>query len=101
MADRRGFGDSGKLAVTFTSSDKKFVTTIGRALYSYGNSTVGVTPTQETNFDTMYFFNKVPKLGPYKGFVLRYRYAARTEQFAPPGVAPLFKYNRFQTEYDF
>ena len=101
MVDRRGFGDSGKAALTFTSNDKRFVTTIARALYAYGNGTVGVTPTQETNFDTQYFFNKLPKSGSYKGFTFRYRYAERTEQFAPKGVAPLFKYNRFQAEYDF
>ena len=52
------------------------------------------------DFDTQYFFNKLPKGGSYRGFSLRYRYAARSQQFAPAGVAPLFKYNRFQAEYD-
>ena len=101
MVDRRGFGDSGKAALTFTSDNHRWVATVARAFYAYGNSTVGVTPTQETNFDTQYFFSKLPKTGSYKGFSLRYRYAARNEQFAPAGVAPLFKYNRFQAEYDF
>ncbi len=101
MADRRAFGDGAKLAVTFTSDDKRFFATISRALYAYGNATVGVSPTQETDFDTMYYFNKLPKAGAYKGFTLRYRYAERTQTFTYAGGLPLFKYNRFQAEYDF
>ncbi|MDE2480729.1 MAG: hypothetical protein KGN02_00890 [bacterium] len=101
MADRRAFGDGAKLAVTFTSNDKRFVATVARALYAYGNSAVGVSPTQETNFDTMYYFNKMPKSGGYKGFMVRYRYAERTQTFTYAGGLPLFKYNRFQAEYDF
>lgn len=101
MADRRAFGDAGKFALTFTSNDKRFVATVARALYAYGNGTVGVSPTQETNFDTQYFFNKLPKSGSYKGFTLRYRYAERTQTFTYAGGLPLFKYNRFQAEYDF
>ncbi len=101
MADRRSFGDAGKLAVTFTSDDKRFMAMVSRALYAYGNSAVGVSPTQETDFDTMYYFNKMPKSGPYKGFLVRYRYAERTQTFTYAGGLPLFKYNRFQAEYDF
>lgn len=102
MVDRRSFGQAGKLAVTFTSDDKRFITTISRALYGYGNATVGVSPTQETDFDTMYYFNKLPKTGSYKGFLARWRYAERSQNFTVPyGGLPLFKYNRFQAEYDF
>lgn len=101
MVDRRSFGDAGKIAMSFTSNDRRSVTTVSRALYAYGNSTVGVSPTQETDFDTQYFFKALPKTGSYKGFMLRYRYAERSQQFTPAGVAPLFKYNRFQAEYDF
>ena len=101
MADRRSFGDAGKIAASFTSNDRRSVTTVSRAFYAYGNGVVGVAPTQETDFDTQYFFKALPKVGSYKGFSLRYRYAQRNQQFAPAGVAPLFKYNRFQAEYDF
>lgn len=101
MADRRSPGDAGKLAVSFLSNDKRFAATVSRALYAYGNSTVGVYPVQETDFDTMYYFNKLPKSGAYHGFFLRYRYAERTQTFTYAGGLPLFKYNRFQAEYDF
>ncbi len=101
MADRRAFGSAGKLAVTFLSDDKRFMAMVSRGLYAYGNSSVGVSPTQETDFDTMYYFSKMPKSGPYHGFFLRYRYAERTQNFTYSGGLPLFKYNRFQAEYDF
>lgn len=102
MADRRSFGDSGKLAATYTSDNKKFVLLVARALYAYGNNAVGVSPTQETNIDGQYFFNPVPKTGTYKGFMVRYRYAERTiNNTTIYGGTPLFKYNRAQFEYDF
>ena len=101
MADRREFGSSGKLAVTFLSDDKRFTATVSRALYAYGNATVGVYPVQETNFDTTYYFSPLPKTGAYKGFFFRYRYAERGQTFTYAGATPLFKYNRFQAEYDF
>lgn len=102
MADRRSFGDAGKLAATFTSDNKRFVFILSRALYSYGNNAVGVSPTQETNFDGMYYFSQVPKSGSYKGLLVRYRYAERTINYTTAyGGIPLFKYNRAQVEYDF
>lgn len=101
MADRRATGTAAKLAVTFLSDDKRWTATVSRALYGYGNGTVGVSPTQETDFDTTYLFNKLPKAGPYHGFSFRYRYAERTQTYTYSGGLPLFKYNRFQAEYDF
>jgi hypothetical protein len=101
MADRRSPGDSVKFAATFTSNNKRFKALVSRALYSYGNGTSGVSPTQETDLDGQYFFNKVGK-GPYKGFSFRERYAERTQAYtASFGGTPLFKYNRTQLEYDF
>ena len=102
MADRRNFGEAGKLAVNFVSDNKRFVGVISRALYAYGNGTVGVSPTQETNIDGLYYFSAVPKSGPYHGFLLRHRYAERTINYWQYyGGTPLFKYNRTQVEYDF
>ena len=102
MADRRAFGQSIKAGLGFVSNDKRFVGSLTRAWYVYGNATVGVSPTQETNLDGMYYFSPVPKSGPYKGFLLRHRYAERTQQFTEfYGGTPLFKYNRTQLEYDF
>lgn len=102
LVDRRSFGTSGKLSVGFVSDNKRFVASIGRALYAYGNNAIGVEPTQESNIDAMYYFSEMPKAGPYKGFMFRERYAERTiANTALYGGTPLFKYNRTQFEYDF
>lgn len=102
MADRRTFGDAGKLTLGFVSDNKRVVATISRALYAYGNNAIGVEPTQETNIDGMYYFSSPQKSGPYKGFLVRHRYAERTitNALTFDGL-PLFKYNRTQFEYDF
>lgn len=97
MVDTRNFGQSFKAALSYTSDNKRFTAMVSRAFYIYGDDTVGLSNTQETDFDTMYHFAKVGK-GPYHGFLLRYRYGERTETFTTPY---LFKYNRFQAEYDF
>ena len=101
MADRRAPGQSGKIAANFVSDDKRFNAVLAKGWYVYGNATVGVYPVQETNFDTWYYLNKLPKSGPYKGFLVRYRYADRDQAFTFAGGVSLFKYNRFQAEYDF
>jgi hypothetical protein len=102
MADRRYFGQAGKLSVNFVSNNRRLVALISRALYSYGNAAVGVQPTQETNIDATYFFSPVPKTGAYRGFLIRHRYAERTTDYTTAfGGVPLFKYNRTQLEYDF
>ncbi len=97
MADTRNFGSGFKAALAYNSENKRFNATISRAFYIYGNGTVGLSNTQETDFDTQYHFSPVRK-GQYRGFLLRYRYADRTQTFTTPY---LFKYNRFQAEYDF
>ena len=101
MADRRAPGQSFKLEAKFVSDDKRFTALVNKGWYVYGNSTVGVYPVQETDFDTTYYFKPLPKSGPYHGFFFRYRYADRDQAFTFAGGQSLFKYNRFQAEYDF
>ena len=102
MADRRSPGTSGKIAATWYGDNKQLRFIASYALYAYGNSTTGVSPTHEDDLDGTYFFNKVPKSGPYHGLSLRERYADRTQAFVQYyGGLPVFKYNRTQLEYDF
>ena len=101
QVDRRSPGNSAKIQATFTSDDKRFVTYITQAWYNYANPGYA-TATLETNYDALYYFSKLPKTGSYKGFLVRYRYGSREgspTNFAGP--VGLFKYNRFQAEYDF
>ncbi len=101
MVDRRSPGSGVKVAGTFYAAQKQVRLIVSRAWYAYGNGTVGVSPTQETNVDGTYFFSK-PGKGPYHGWSLRHRYAERTQSFtAVYGGLPDFKYNRTQLEYDF
>jgi hypothetical protein len=114
MADRRSAGTSYKIAATFTSTNNRFVFFASDAWYNYF---YGVTPvgangstTNEWNLDGTYYLGvrKNPK-APFKGLVLRDRYAQRfiPNGFYPTGATfvggglPLFKYNRAQLEYDF
>ena len=101
MVDRRSPGSGVKIGGTFYTDHKQIRLIASHAWYVYGNATVGISPTQETNVDATYFFNKVGK-GPYHGWSLRHRYAERSQLFtAPFGGLPDFKYNRTQLEYDF
>ncbi len=101
MADRRSPGNAYKLQATFTSDDKRFVSYVSQAWYNYSNAAIGQW-TSETDFDAMYYFNKLPKTGSYHGFLARYRYGTRSESvYAGAAAFGLFKYNRFQAEYDF
>ncbi|HEX3469087.1 MAG TPA: hypothetical protein VHT05_13495, partial [Candidatus Elarobacter sp.] len=101
MADRRAPGDGAKLAAVYTSNDKRLVVSVSRAFYDYG-WLQGEQQTAETDADAMWYVNRLPKRGPYKGLLLRYRYGARTfDNITQYGGAPLFKYNRAQVEYDF
>jgi hypothetical protein len=101
LIDRRSPGQGVKLAVTLQTADHRGRFIASRALYSYGNNTTGTQPTQETNLDGTWFFRK-PGTGPYHGFLLRHRYAERTQNNTLIfGGTPLFKYNRTQLEFDF
>jgi hypothetical protein len=117
MADRRAPGTSWKVGATFTSANKRFTFIASDAWYNYGNAVVAQN-TNEWNLDGQYKFSPVGK-GLYRGLLLRYRYAQRSQSntycgaggsSCAPGAAigssflgglPLFKYNRAQLEYDF
>ncbi len=117
MADRRAPGTSWKAALTFTSTNKRWVFIASDAWYNYGNALASEN-TNEWNLDGQYHFSPVGK-GPYRGLLLRYRYAQRSlsntfcgasDTTCPGGTPvgssdlgglPLFKYNRAQLEYDF
>lgn len=103
LVDRRGGGGGVKVQATFTSDDKQFWVQVGQTWYDFSNPGYA-TSTNATDFDTQYFFMKVPKTGPYHGLSFRLRLFSRSAtNFAPPGeaIAGLFKYSRFQLEYDF
>jgi len=100
IADRRAPGTSWKVGVTYAPGDKRFVFAATDAWYDYGNA---LAP-QRTNIWTLdgrYYLSAVGQ-GRYRGFLLRYRYAQRTQSNTQLlGGSPLFKYNRAQLEYDF
>jgi hypothetical protein len=103
IIDRRSPGNGVKLQATFTSDDRQFWVQVGQTWYDFSNPGYSTT-TNATDFDTQYFFMKVPKTGPYKGLSFRVRLFSRSAtNFPPPGndIAGLFKYDRFQLEYDF
>jgi hypothetical protein len=104
MVDRRSPGGAVKVQATFTSDDRQFWVQVGQTWYDFSNPGYA-TSTNATDFDTQYFFMKVPKTGLYKGLSFRLRLFSRsaTNFDSPPGeaIAGLFKYSRFQLEYDF
>ncbi len=117
VADRRAPGSSWKVALQFTSTNKKWVFIGTDAWYNYGNA-LAPENTRDWTLDGLYHFSAV-KPGPYRGLTLRYRYMDRTLSNTYCGAAatncvpgssigstylgglPLFKYNRAQLEYDF
>ncbi|HVA34541.1 MAG TPA: hypothetical protein VNG31_10360, partial [Candidatus Baltobacteraceae bacterium] len=117
VTDRHAPGTSWKIGATFTSNNKRATFIASEAWYNYGNALVGQT-TNEWNLDGTYRFSPVTT-GRYRGLLLRYRYAQRSQtntfcgasgSACPPGATsgsgflgglPLFKYNRAQLEYDF
>jgi hypothetical protein len=113
MSVRGAPGSSEKLALTYTSTDRRLVVTVSRAYYDYGFDNFP-DQTAETDADATYHLNKVPN-GPYRGLLLRFRYGVRTDDHSsalnvPPafranyvyfGGLPYFVYSRSQLEYDF
>lgn len=109
----RGAGSSEKLALTYTSTDKRLVLAVSRAYYDYGFANAP-DQTAETDGDAMYYLRPVTK-APYRGLLLRYRYGVRTDDHSsalnfPTAIAangvffgslPYFVYSRAQLEYDF
>ena len=119
QADRRAPGSSEKVALTFTTTNRKWIFTGTDAWYNYGNA-LAPENTNIWTLDGQYHFSGVPLKGPYHGLLLRYRYVQRTlsntfcgasgTTSCEPGASlgapefgglPLFKYNRAQLEYDF
>lgn len=101
MIDRRSPGQSLKVGATLWSTDKRLRLIAGKTWYSYAND-AGTSPTQELDLDGTWYFKRVPSVGPYRGFLIRHRYAERTQNNTQLfGGTPLFKYNRTQLEYDF
>jgi hypothetical protein len=112
MAER-GAGSSEKLALTYTSTNKRLVLMASRAYYDYGFNNAP-DQTAETNGDATYYLRPLTN-GPYHGLMLRFRYGVRTDDHAsglnvPPEIAangvffgslPYFVYTRAQVEYDF
>lgn len=110
MADRGAPGSSEKLALTYTSTNKRLVLQVSRAFYDYGYAGFP-DKTAETGGDALYYLSP-KKNTPYHGLTLRYRYGVRTDDHSSalnypniPGVyfggLPYFVYNRAQLEYDF
>lgn len=111
MVDRRAPGSSEKLALTYTSTNKRLVLMVSRAYYDYG-FTGFPDQTAETDGDASYYFSPVTP-GPYHGLRVRYRYGVRTDDHSsalnvPAGTVgpffgqlPYFVYTRTQLEYDF
>jgi hypothetical protein len=100
MVDRRAPGDGFKIAVTYTTPNKRLIVYASRAYYNYGFFQ-GPEQTNETDADALWYAQPLRR-GPYKGLLLRYRYGARViENTFTYGGLPLFKYNRAQLEYDF
>jgi hypothetical protein len=101
MIDRRSPGSSFKVAGTFTSDDKQFVLILQQAWFNYNNDAYAQ-GTTEFDTDAQYFFSHIPKTGAYHGFSVRVRLFNRSESYFPGSSAvSLFKYSRFQAEYDF
>jgi hypothetical protein len=110
MVDRRSSGDSQKVQLTYTSSDKRLIAYVSEAWYNYGFSSFPDT-TVEFNADALYRLSPV-RSGLYRGLSLRYRYGARTDDHSAAidhqnrpgtffGSLPYFVYSRAQLEYDF
>jgi hypothetical protein len=102
LVSRRSPGSAFKVQATYTSSDRHFIGYVTQAWYDYNNDAYAQS-TRETDLDLWYFFRRIPKSGHYRGFSLRWRYGARDESPTFDGFSgvALFKYNRFQAEYDF
>jgi hypothetical protein len=101
IVDRRSPGGGVKIQATFTSDDRQFWVQVGQTWYDFSNPGYA-TSTNATDFDTQYFFMKVPKTGLYRGLSLRVRLFSRSAtNWEGSDIAGLFKYARFQAEYDF
>ena len=106
MADRRSPGQSYLARITFSELNHQLVIYGSYAGYDYNNPG-GAQATHEGDADLLFYLNKAPTANQlYRGFLFHYRYGERTQsgsELPTPngyGGSPLFKYNRFQFEYD-
>jgi len=95
MVERRSAGNSGKIALTYTTPNKQFRFIAAEGYFQYSNE-IARNITSEYDLDGTYYLNKV-RSGPYHGLLVRVRYASRSV----PAIPDNFQYQRFQTEYDF
>jgi hypothetical protein len=100
MPNRRSPGFSWRAAVAYTFDNQRLVFAAADGWFNFGNQLVSQV-TNEWTLDGSYRLNPVSS-GRYKGVILRYRYAQRSETNTTYlGGLPLFKYNRAQLEFDF
>ncbi len=96
--DRRSPGVSFKLALAYTTADKRIVLGTSEALYNY-DSAYARNRTSEFDADLTYNFNPVGA-GTYKGLSYRERYGQRSQPVFPT-FPQTFKYLRHQLLYSF
>ena len=118
MADRRAPGTSWKVALTFTSTNKKWVFVATDAWYNYGNA-LAAQKTNDWNLDGRITSARSSQgtvsrlaaaLSVHASHALEYVLRRGQATTCPAGASigstylgglPLFKYNRAQLEYDF
>jgi hypothetical protein len=95
IVDVRAAGQSYKPQLTYTGFHGQLVTYISDAWYNYSN-VIAQDHASEFNADATYYFHRVIPNTKYRGFVIRERYGARTQDTAPFD----FKYLRTQVYYN-
>lgn len=95
VVDRHSAGRSYKLAATYTTANNRFKGILSRAFYEYSNA-IAKNTTYETDVDMTYYVSPVKK-GPYRGLLLRERFADRQQPTLPFD----FTYIRTQLQYQF
>jgi len=103
IVDARSAGTSYKVALTFTSDNKRVKVILSEAYYNYANFAF-LNNTTETDGDFTYYFSKPPKSGPYHGLLYRERIANRVSPGSEAGAVlypHVFTYTRQQVQYQF
>jgi hypothetical protein len=101
--DARSAGTSYKVAMTFTSDNKRVKVILSEAYYDYANFAF-LNNTTETDGDVTYYFSKPPKAGPYRGLLYRERIGNRISPGSQAGATlypHVFTYTRQQLQYQF
>jgi hypothetical protein len=103
VVDARSAGTSYKVALTFTSDNKRVKVILSEAYYDYANFAF-LNNTTETDGDFTYYFSPPPKSGPYHGLLYRERIANRLSPGSQAGAQlypHVFTYTRQQLQYQF